>query len=60
MHVNFDAEIVSSNTLDLIYPVIKNNKSIKLGQIVVSKAKTEDNDKKVHITVPLFITEQLG
>lgn len=45
---------------DMIYPVIKNNPDLKLGQIVTSQSKKSDNEKLVHITVPLFITEKLG
>lgn len=59
LHINFDTVIPRDFDYRLIYSIITNTDDLKLGDIVVGKSKNE-NSKSAHVTIPLFISDQLS
>lgn len=45
-----------------MYSILTNTNDLMLGDIVVSKEKNKEKDKngKVHVTIPLFVSESLS
>ena len=39
LHINFKAQVPKNFDFQLLYPVLKNNENLKLGEIIVSKKK---------------------